>query len=245
MSVMASTTSDNNKLKKLDKKSKKIVKKNKLKGSQNHINPKATKNDPIKEMKKKKIKKKGKKNSSAMPDTMGAEDKIKQKTSEKAVDKLLELKQSNTDFSSNWKNLLKSLPKEEEIKEVSHHPAFIRKNKKGQLITNQKMCHPKAVLVGHKDNKKLPSKQKDKEKEEVLFDDVDPVLFDTNRIKDPGEGLVENNSFKGVTKILGIDCEMVGARWSGQQLARVSIVNHFGNLLYDKFVAPREKVISI
>ena len=228
MSVMASTTSDNDqKMKKLDKKSQKIVKKNKLKGSQNHINPKATENDQIKKMKKKKIKKKGKKNSSAIPDTMGAEDKFKQKTSEKAVDKLFELKQSNTDFSSNWKNLLKSLPKEEEVKEVSHHPAFIRKNKKGQLITNQKKCHPKAALVGHKDNKKLPSKQKDKEKEEVLFDDV------------------ENNSFKGVTKILGIDCEMVGARWSGQQLARVSIVNHFGNLLYDKFVAPREKVISI
>ena len=54
MSVMASTTSDNDKkLKKLDKKSKKIFKKNKLKGSQNHINPKATENDPIKERHKK------------------------------------------------------------------------------------------------------------------------------------------------------------------------------------------------
>lgn len=251
MSVMASTNSDNDKkLKKLDKKSKKIAKKNKLKGSQNHINRKATENDPIKEKIKKKIKKKGKKKSSAMPDTMGTEDKTKQMSSEKAVDKLLELKQSNTDFSSNWKNLLKSLPKEEEVKEVSHHPAFIRKNKKGQLITNQKMSHPKAVLVGHKDKKKLPSKRMDKEKEEkeeVWFDDVDPMLLDTNRIKDPGEGLVKNNSFKGVTKILGMDCEMVGVGTDGVDsiLARVSIVNHFGNLLYDKFVAPREKVISI
>lgn len=41
-----------------------------------------------------------------------------------------------------------------------------------------------------------------------------------------------------------MDCEMVGVGTTGQDsiLARVSIVNHFGHVLYDKFVAPREKV---
>ena len=247
MSVMAFTNRDSDKkLKKVDKKSKKISKKNHLKGSQDHINSKAIEKDMVK-VKQKKNKAKRKKKSSGMSDKKGAEDQ-NEKITEKASDKFLELKQSSADFSSNWKNLLKSLPKEEEVTEVTNHPAFVRRNKKGQLITNQKMNHPKAVLVGHKDKKPDQSKSKDKsadpEDDEVWFDDVDPVLLDVGKGKDPGEGLVKNNSFKGVTKILGMDCEMVGVGTDGVDsiLARVSIVNHFGNPLYDKFVAPREKV---
>ena len=40
-----------------------------------------------------------------------------------------------------------------------------------------------------------------------------------------------------------MDCEMVGVG-DGQDsiLARVSIVNHDGHALYDKYVKPREKV---
>ena len=250
MSVMASANRDSdNKLKKVGKKSKKLFKKNKLKGSQEHINPMAIEKDIVKQ-KNKKVKKKGKKKSSVMSDKKGTEDKSKP---EKASDKLLELKQSSSDFSSNWKNLLKSLPKEEEVTEVANRPAFVRRNKKGQLITNQKMNHPKAVLVGHKDKDKKPDKSKSKdrsadaEEDEVWFDDVDPVLLDIGQSRDPSEGLVKNNSFKGVTKILGMDCEMVGVGTDGVDsiLARVSIVNHFGNPLYDKFVAPREKVRKV
>ena len=46
------------------------------------------------------------------------------------------------------------------------------------------------------------------------------------------------------TKIIGMDCEMVGVGYGGKDsiLARVSIVNHFGNCIYDKYVKPREKV---
>ena len=247
MSVMASTNLDSdNKLKKVDKKSKELFKKNKLKGSQEHINPMAIEKDIVKQ-KSKKVKKKGKKKSSVMSDKKGAEDQNKQ---EKASNMLLELKQSSSDFSSNWKNLLKSLPKEDEVTEVANRPAFVRRNKKGQLITNQKMNHPKAVLIGNKDKDKKADKSKSKdrsadaEEDEVWFDDVDPVLLDIGQSKDPSEGLVKNNSFKGATKILGMDCEMVGVGTDGVDsiLARVSIVNHFGNPLYDKFVAPREKV---
>ena len=44
--------------------------------------------------------------------------------------------------------------------------------------------------------------------------------------------------------MLGMDCEMVGVGRDGTDsvLARVSIVNHFGHAVYDKFVSPREKV---
>ena len=248
MSVMASSNSDKgDKLKKIDKKSKKVFKKNTLKGSQEHINPTAIEKDMVKQ-KKKKIKKKGKKKPSAATDKKAADDQNKQVT-EKASDKLLELKQSSADFSSNWKNLLKSLPKEEEVSVVPNRPAFVRRNKKGQLITNQKMNHPKAVLVGVKSKDKKQDTTKisaDIDDEGVWFDDVDPMLLDEGKSKDPSEGLVKNNSFKGVTRILGMDCEMVGVGTEGVDsiLARVSIVNHFGNPLYDKFVAPREKVVA-
>ena len=41
-----------------------------------------------------------------------------------------------------------------------------------------------------------------------------------------------------------MDCEMVGVGFGGKDsiLARVSIVNHFGHCIYDKYVKPREKV---
>lgn len=41
-----------------------------------------------------------------------------------------------------------------------------------------------------------------------------------------------------------MDCEMVGVGLDGEEsiLARVSIVNHFGKCIYDKYVKPTEKV---
>ena len=41
-----------------------------------------------------------------------------------------------------------------------------------------------------------------------------------------------------------MDCEMVGVGLEGKEsiLARVSIVNHFGQCLYDKYAKPVEKV---
>lgn len=47
-----------------------------------------------------------------------------------------------------------------------------------------------------------------------------------------------------MTKVVGMDCEMVGVGLEGKEnvLARVSIVNHFGQCLYDKYVKPLEKV---
>ena len=43
---------------------------------------------------------------------------------------------------------------------------------------------------------------------------------------------------------MAIDCEMVGVGENGQDsiLARVSLVNNYGQCIYDKFVKPREKV---
>lgn len=43
---------------------------------------------------------------------------------------------------------------------------------------------------------------------------------------------------------MAIDCEMVGVGPDGEDsiLARVSLVNHFGKCIYDKYVKPTEKV---
>eukprot|EP01135_Chromosphaera_perkinsii_P000828 Nk52_evm116s151 gene=Nk52_evmTU116s151 len=51
-------------------------------------------------------------------------------------------------------------------------------------------------------------------------------------------------SFTGLTKYVAMDCEMVGVGPNGSRsvLARCSIVNAHGRVLYDKFVKPQEKV---
>ncbi len=47
-----------------------------------------------------------------------------------------------------------------------------------------------------------------------------------------------------LTRAVAMDCEMVGVGSDGEDsiLARVSIVNHFGKCIYDKYVKPTERV---
>ena len=47
-----------------------------------------------------------------------------------------------------------------------------------------------------------------------------------------------------ITKHLGLDCEMVGVGPEGIQsaLARVVIVNSYGNVIYDQFCLTKERV---
>lgn len=47
-----------------------------------------------------------------------------------------------------------------------------------------------------------------------------------------------------LTRAVAMDCEMVGVGSDGEDsiLARVSIVNHFGKCIYDKYVKPMETV---
>lgn len=51
---------------------------------------------------------------------------------------------------------------------------------------------------------------------------------------------------KNVTDVLAVDCEMVGVGAAGTKsaLARVCIVNSFGNVIYDKFVKPKQKIVD-
>ncbi|KAG1671494.1 RNA exonuclease 4 [Nymphon striatum] len=80
---------------------------------------------------------------------------------------------------------------------------------------------------------------------EIWFDDVDEMLLEnSNDCSKSTNHLVKPNSFKGLTKTVAMDCEMVGVGIDGvtSMLARTSIVNHFGNCIYDKYVKNLEKV---
>jgi len=140
-------------------------------------------------------------------------------------------------FSSNWEGLKTVANKEESV--IKEKQIFYRRNKSGQLITNA------PALTANKGNlKKTESVEESENTEDIWFDDVDPMLLDSNAAKSVPDALVKSNSFQGITKVLGMDCEMVGVGTDGSDsiLARVSIVNHFGHPVYDKFVKPREKV---
>ncbi|PIK60104.1 RNA exonuclease 4 [Apostichopus japonicus] len=94
---------------------------------------------------------------------------------------------------------------------------------------------------------------------EIWFDDVDPELMDEedrqgllddlNKVLHHGKGnpnLNKGSESAGLTKYVGLDCEMVGIGPNGKEnmLARVSIVNQHGLCIYDKFVAPQEEVTN-
>jgi len=56
---------------------------------------------------------------------------------------------------------------------------------------------------------------------------------------------VKNKENKTLTKQLAMDCEMVGiGDGTESMIARVSIVNRYGDCVYDKYVKPREKVVD-
>jgi len=162
-----------------------------------------------------------------------------------AVNVKVEIPKTAAEASSNWATLVsRNLTKAEDLG-PKEKPIFYRRKKNGEIITNDPNLK-KTLADDGKDSTKDASNTKS---DEVWFDDVDPVLLDVTEKglvgeKDAEEALVKAKSFTGLTKVLGMDCEMVGVGREGSDsvLARVSIVNHFGHPVYDKFVAPREKV---
>ncbi|CAN9509095.1 unnamed protein product [Ophioblennius macclurei] len=127
---------------------------------------------------------------------------------------------------------------------------------------------PKRKQGGGNVNTRLPAKKKKSEPEtttkptedDFWFDDVDPDDVEATmgseaaeimrkkhglqKSKDAESVLVKERAFEGITKVVAIDCEMVGVGPDGEEsiLARVSLVNQFGKCIYDKYVKPTEKV---
>lgn len=133
------------------------------------------------------------------------------------------------EVSCNWKQLVES--------------GKIKYNGKKQ---KSEKALPTQNLEQTKDqNKKSMAKTSD-----IWFDGVDKLLLENcgeepTSLKNAKDNpLVKKNAFEGLTKVLAMDCEMVGGGVDGKDnlLARVSIVNHFGQCLYDKYVKSTEKV---
>ncbi|KAL6266558.1 hypothetical protein P5V15_003405 [Pogonomyrmex californicus] len=56
---------------------------------------------------------------------------------------------------------------------------------------------------------------------------------------------IKNKENKSLTKQIAMDCEMVGiGDGTESMIARVSIVNKYGDCVYDKYVKPREKIVD-
>ncbi|CAG0892401.1 unnamed protein product [Darwinula stevensoni] len=137
--------------------------------------------------------------------------------------------------SANWKKLLQMLPKLE--------PKTDQKPAKYYIEKRRKLAELKKKRKEVKDSK--VRRVKPKQVEEVfgrLGLESSPrnlPLCDLCLLL-----LKKPHSFQGLTKVIAMDCEMVGVGEDGSDsiIARVSIVNHFGHCVYDKFVKPTERV---
>ncbi|XP_062506594.1 uncharacterized protein LOC134183141 isoform X2 [Corticium candelabrum] len=141
--------------------------------------------------------------------------------------------------------------------EISTRTAFICDNMKLKKEEHsryvRKRKHPSVVDDRAKQKRSVP---------DVWFDDVDADILDVAEQGKPylrilpqetgsineticmvPKPLVTGNC-KDVTRVIAMDCEMVGAGDRGciSLLARVSIVNSHGHVLYDTFVKPKERV---
>ncbi|XP_062816314.1 RNA exonuclease 4 [Anolis carolinensis] len=95
---------------------------------------------------------------------------------------------------------------------------------------------------------------------DIWFDDVDPDDIEAALGPEAGRAARKNlgireeeeeearlekeGAFRGLTKVVALDCEMVGTGPGGEDsvAARVSLVNRFGHCVYDKFIRPKERV---
>ncbi|KAH6929259.1 hypothetical protein HPB50_025379 [Hyalomma asiaticum] len=85
-------------------------------------------------------------------------------------------------------------------------------------------------------------------KNEVWFDGIDPLLLEPENVQTAGQaiGLEKKGTFNKPTRVVAMDCEMVGVGHEGKDsvLARVSLVNVMGHVIYDKFIKPTEEVVD-
>jgi len=91
----------------------------------------------------------------------------------------------------------------------------------------------------------VSKKKKSDAPESVSEDEAETTLPPLKKQKQKERKLPPTDSDDTrLTKYVALDCEMVGVGENGSDsvLARVTIVNSFGNVVYDQFVAAQEKV---
>lgn len=127
-------------------------------------------------------------------------------------------------MSSNWLNLLEK--QNNQNNGTNKKRKLIKSNNKSNL--NSKKIITRIPLTKIANDKIKLNDEKNKEL--------------NNKINSKTLNL--SNKQKEIGRYLAIDCEFVGVGPNGIQseLARVSIVNFHGHLIYDKYVKPRERV---
>ncbi|XP_041457762.1 RNA exonuclease 4-like [Lytechinus variegatus] len=111
------------------------------------------------------------------------------------------------------------------------------------LANKLKASAPKSLKMKSKNKNKALVKKEN----EIWFDDVDPALLESEKGSSQHNetaNVTDSQQSNKITKCIALDCEMVGVGHEGKEsiLARVSMVNEYGQCIYDKFVKPREKV---
>lgn len=187
--------------------------------------------------------------------------KVKSDAVESSTYKPIMFAKTSKDYSANWNQLKDIIAKSDKKIEKMQ----LNDKKGSKLKPNIESKQGNINKVGKEKIKKITKPEKCYEKPDIWFDDVDPILledtFSHNKEENNTEcnekkmevdstettkALVKENSYHGETKVIAMDCEMVGvgSQFSRDDsiLARVSLVNHFGQVLYDTFVKPTEKV---
>lgn len=163
--------------------------------------------------------------------------------------------------SSKTKGRLKSTKKDLTVQE--NHTSDLKDRSGKKKKRKNGFIESEEEHVKHKKRKPEETVTKSLTEEDLWFDDVDPEDIEAAlgpeaaqiarqklglpKDKPPEDVelvLVKEKAFEGLTKAVAIDCEMVGVGPEGEDsiVARVSIVNHFGKCIYDKYVKPTEKV---
>ena len=178
-----------------------------------------------------------------------------QRTSDVEKINAAKLPKTSADLSSNWKKLLQQM-EEQKQRPYKVVGKDLSNNDSSRNSVHTKMAETRSV----KRNKIVKQNVKETKSNgpKIWFDNVEKCFLDQEikmtqsdtpqKITDHSlkklDPLIKDKSFEGLTKAISIDCEMVGVGYKGEEsvLARVSLVNHFGHCIYDKYVKPREKV---
>ncbi|ODV78245.1 exonuclease [Suhomyces tanzawaensis NRRL Y-17324] len=142
-------------------------------------------------------------------------------------------------LSLNWKKLSKRLAKDKPLDEgkneskisVKSVPSKHAKTLKNTVSIPTVPNTPETVLMGPLEASLWMNENDILESNIIRERTKVPHTTGNSRKTEPG-------------KYLAIDCEFVGVGEDGREsaLARVSVVNFYGQVIYDKFVKPKEKV---
>nr|CAB3265532.1 RNA exonuclease 4-like [Phallusia mammillata] len=151
------------------------------------------------------------------------------------------------------------IPTERKVKKgkLKHDKAKMDTNKDGFAKNKLTKNIPQKVETGGSE----APKKKRKKLDDIWFDDIpfedimeaeedSSLMLNVNKKSNQrqrshtAKKLTKSNAYGGLTKVIAMDCEMVGVGEGGREsvLARVSLVNQFGKCIYDKFVKSREEV---